>query len=212
MFIFGYFVCLFRYYFRQQWIDLRLQFQPLNGKVNRIRLLVDVVKQIWLPDLFFRCVLFLLKCFLCFLVSSSTCSIKIWLCRISHGSYLQPVDFAEMHLKILWTQATCGTQAHWPSSPRMARFGLWGKYSTTLCFEFQSPCWHSAGCVDLAKWPFCTFLHRSLETTFVCPMNFHRFPMDTQTCPIVVESFGYTMTTLHFSWLPGAVEFDTSMM
>ena len=31
-------------------------------------------------------------------------------------------------------------------------------------------------------------------------MSFHIFPMDIQTCPIELESFGYSMETLRFNW------------
>ncbi len=44
---------------------------------------------------------------------------------------------------------------------------------------------------------------RKIEVTFLCPMDFHNFPLDTQTCPIQIESYGFLMDTLHLSWKNG---------
>ncbi len=41
-----------------------------------------------------------------------------------------------------------------------------------------------------------------------CPMLLHKYPMDTQMCPITLESFGYTTDTMYFSWLDSPVEVD----
>ena len=35
-----------------------------------------------------------------------------------------------------------------------------------------------------------------ISLTLGCYMNFHIFPMDIQTCPIELESFGYSMDIL----------------
>ncbi|KAM8908024.1 glycine receptor, alpha 4a isoform 4-T4 [Spinachia spinachia] len=40
-----------------------------------------------------------------------------------------------------------------------------------------------------------------LTLTLSCPMDLKNFPMDTQTCTMQLESFGYTMNDLIFEWL-----------
>ncbi len=47
-----------------------------------------------------------------------------------------------------------------------------------------------------------------ISTTLSCPMELHRYPLDTQLCPMEFESFGYTIDTMYFSWLDPAVEFN----
>ena len=49
---------------------------------------------------------------------------------------------------------------------------------------------------------------RKLSETFDCPMNFRRFPFDSQMCPIMFESFKYTVDTLYFNWLDSPVDID----
>ena len=39
-----------------------------------------------------------------------------------------------------------------------------------------------------------------ISLTLGCYMSFYIFPMDVQTCPIELESFGYSMETLQFTW------------
>ena len=51
---------------------------------------------------------------------------------------------------------------------------------------------------------------RHLTSTFMCPMDIGRFPMDTQMCPIIMECFGHTMDTIYFNWLDYPVDFDTA--
>ncbi|XP_056625710.1 glycine receptor, alpha 4a [Triplophysa dalaica] len=43
----------------------------------------------------------------------------------------------------------------------------------------------------------------SIRLTLIlsCPMDLKNFPMDTQTCTMQLESFGYTMNDLIFEWL-----------
>uniref|UniRef100_A0A672MU74 Glycine receptor, alpha 4b n=1 Tax=Sinocyclocheilus grahami TaxID=75366 RepID=A0A672MU74_SINGR len=43
----------------------------------------------------------------------------------------------------------------------------------------------------------------SIRLTLIlsCPMDLKNFPMDTQTCTMQLESFGYTMNDLIFQWL-----------
>ncbi|XP_077596457.1 glycine receptor subunit alpha-2-like isoform X2 [Stigmatopora nigra] len=46
-----------------------------------------------------------------------------------------------------------------------------------------------------------------LTLTLSCPMDLKNFPMDSQTCIMQLESFGYTMNDLIFEWLDvGAVQ------
>lgn len=45
-----------------------------------------------------------------------------------------------------------------------------------------------------------------ITATFSCPMKLQLYPMDTQSCPMQFESFGYTMDTLYFGWLGKPVE------
>lgn len=39
-----------------------------------------------------------------------------------------------------------------------------------------------------------------ISLTLGCFMNFKIFPMDLQTCPMQLESFGNSMDTLRFTW------------
>ena len=41
-------------------------------------------------------------------------------------------------------------------------------------------------------------------------MTLQKFPFDTQSCPMIFESFGYTMETLYFNWLDKPVNVDKS--
>ncbi|XP_023343634.1 gamma-aminobutyric acid receptor subunit beta [Eurytemora carolleeae] len=47
---------------------------------------------------------------------------------------------------------------------------------------------------------------RSMRLTIkaTCPMDLSNFPMDSQTCTVEIESFGYTMTDLRYKWNDGA--------
>ena len=49
---------------------------------------------------------------------------------------------------------------------------------------------------------------RKLKMTFSCPTKFQRFPLDTQICPMMFESFGATMDSLCFNWLDSPVDVD----
>lgn len=40
-----------------------------------------------------------------------------------------------------------------------------------------------------------------ISATFSCPMTLQKYPLDTQKCPISIESFGYTNDTMYFAWL-----------
>ena len=46
---------------------------------------------------------------------------------------------------------------------------------------------------------------RSMRLTIkaTCPMDLSNFPMDSQTCTVEIESFGYTMTDLRYKWNDG---------
>ena len=50
--------------------------------------------------------------------------------------------------------------------------------------------------------------NRKLTETLFCAMKLQKFPFDTQSCPIYLESFGYTMDTLYFNWLDSPVDVD----
>ncbi|ESN93149.1 hypothetical protein HELRODRAFT_130575, partial [Helobdella robusta] len=47
-----------------------------------------------------------------------------------------------------------------------------------------------------------------ISATLSCPMKLENYPLDKQVCPMMFESFGYTMDTLYFTWLPTAVDID----
>uniref|UniRef100_A0A1I8IY84 Neur_chan_LBD domain-containing protein n=1 Tax=Macrostomum lignano TaxID=282301 RepID=A0A1I8IY84_9PLAT len=40
-----------------------------------------------------------------------------------------------------------------------------------------------------------------LSITLSCEMNLKKYPLDTQMCPMMFESFGHTMDTVAFKWL-----------
>ena len=50
-----------------------------------------------------------------------------------------------------------------------------------------------------------------ISSTFSCPMKLHKYPMDTQYCSILFESFGYTMDTMYFKWLDAPVDVDPAV-
>jgi cation transporter family protein len=45
-----------------------------------------------------------------------------------------------------------------------------------------------------------------ISATLSCPMMLKNFPLDTQTCPMLFESFGYTMDTMSFGKLDNPVD------
>ena len=51
-----------------------------------------------------------------------------------------------------------------------------------------------------SRWVSRSSLVHLNRTDLGCYMSFHIFPMDIQTCPIELESFGYSMETLRFNW------------
>ncbi|XP_069991457.1 gamma-aminobutyric acid receptor subunit alpha-1 [Penaeus vannamei] len=44
-----------------------------------------------------------------------------------------------------------------------------------------------------------------------CPMVLRNFPMDKQSCPLVISSFGYTDKEVRYEWAPKKVEFEEGM-
>ncbi|ELU16044.1 hypothetical protein CAPTEDRAFT_3682 [Capitella teleta] len=50
-----------------------------------------------------------------------------------------------------------------------------------------------------------------ISAALSCPMQLHSYPMDTQICPLMFESFGYTMDIMYFSWLDTPVEIDAGL-
>ena len=44
------------------------------------------------------------------------------------------------------------------------------------------------------------FCHRVM-LTIGCPMKFHNYPMDTQTCRLALQSFGYDLNHNFYQWL-----------
>ncbi|CAD5114969.1 DgyrCDS3999 [Dimorphilus gyrociliatus] len=51
-----------------------------------------------------------------------------------------------------------------------------------------------------------------ITATLSCPMKLHKYPLDTQTCPMMFESFGYTTDTLVYDWLDNPVEMDSGQL
>ncbi|XP_013386521.1 glycine receptor subunit alpha-2-like [Lingula anatina] len=39
-----------------------------------------------------------------------------------------------------------------------------------------------------------------------CPMKLKKYPLDTQKCPFIFESFGHTLERVVYKWLPNSVE------
>lgn len=50
-----------------------------------------------------------------------------------------------------------------------------------------------------------------ISAVLSCPMQLQRYPLDTQICPMVFESFGYTMDTMYFAWLDSPVDIDRGL-
>ncbi|XP_013392719.1 glycine receptor subunit alpha-3 isoform X2 [Lingula anatina] len=47
-----------------------------------------------------------------------------------------------------------------------------------------------------------------ISATLSCPMDLKKYPLDVQHCPMMLESFGYTMDVLYFVWMKNAVDMD----
>nr|AWJ68184.1 putative GABA receptor 2 [Hirudo verbana] len=50
-----------------------------------------------------------------------------------------------------------------------------------------------------------------ISAVFACPMNLQYYPLDSQACPIMFESFGYTSDTIKFGWLDDPVQQVTDL-
>ncbi|CAH1772226.1 unnamed protein product [Owenia fusiformis] len=51
-----------------------------------------------------------------------------------------------------------------------------------------------------------------ITATLTCPMDLAKYPLDEQKCPMMFESFGNTMETLHYKWLqPKPVAGDSNL-
>lgn len=50
-----------------------------------------------------------------------------------------------------------------------------------------------------------------ISATLSCPMRLEKYPLDQQECPMMFESFGYTMDTLYFSWIEKPVDIDAGL-
>ncbi|XP_074640095.1 glycine receptor subunit alpha-2-like [Tubulanus polymorphus] len=50
-----------------------------------------------------------------------------------------------------------------------------------------------------------------LTVTLSCAMRLQKFPFDTQTCPVLIESFGHTMDTYQMVWMDKPVSKDESL-
>ena len=46
-----------------------------------------------------------------------------------------------------------------------------------------------------------TFFCDRVMLTIGCPMKFHNYPMDTQTCRLALQSFGYDLNHNFYQWL-----------
>ncbi len=53
--------------------------------------------------------------------------------------------------------------------------------------------------------------NRHLHTTFNCPMKLQKYPLDTQMCPIMIESFAQTMDQMYFKWLDSPIDIDPAV-
>ncbi len=118
-------------YLRQSWQDPRLKFDPINGRIDTIRLGDGRWNQIWVPDLFFR-------------------------------------------------------------NEKRAAFHSVTVPNRLLRLNSTGHLWYVT----------------KISTTLSCPMKLQRYPFDTQSCPIMFESFGYTMDTVYFNWLDSPVDVD----
>nr|AWJ68188.1 putative GABA receptor 6 [Hirudo verbana] len=50
-----------------------------------------------------------------------------------------------------------------------------------------------------------------ISATLSCPMKLEKYPLDIQSCPMMFESFGYTMDTLYFTWLDNPVDIEKNL-
>ena len=51
-----------------------------------------------------------------------------------------------------------------------------------------------------------------ISSTFACPMKLERYPMDTQFCLVIFESYGYTMDTMYLSLLDTPLDIDRGII
>ncbi len=118
-------------YLRQSWQDPRLKFDPINGRIDTVRLGDGRWNDIWIPDTFFR-------------------------------------------------------------NEKRAAFHSVTVPNTLLRLNSTGHLWYVT----------------KISTTLSCPMKLQKYPFDTQMCPIMFESFGYTMDTVYFNWLDSPVDVD----
>ncbi|CAH1772224.1 unnamed protein product [Owenia fusiformis] len=50
-----------------------------------------------------------------------------------------------------------------------------------------------------------------ITATLSCPMDLHKYPLDEQRCPMMFESFGNTMDTMIYKWLPEPVVHEKNL-
>nr|AWJ68185.1 putative GABA receptor 3 [Hirudo verbana] len=50
-----------------------------------------------------------------------------------------------------------------------------------------------------------------ISATLSCPMRFEKYPLDTQRCPLLFESFGYSTKAVNFTWLDNPVDVDKGL-
>ncbi|XP_070198094.1 glycine receptor subunit alpha-2-like [Littorina saxatilis] len=51
-----------------------------------------------------------------------------------------------------------------------------------------------------------------LSVTLSCHMSLQKYPLDTQKCPILIASYGYTMENIEYRWMSGsAIDFNDHM-
>nr|AWJ68189.1 putative GABA receptor 7 [Hirudo verbana] len=50
-----------------------------------------------------------------------------------------------------------------------------------------------------------------ISATLSCPMKLHKYPLDTQVCPMMLESFGYTSDVMKMVWMDDPVEVNKDM-
>ena len=126
-----------------------------------------------------------------------------------HGINERTQDFSiSFYLRQLWTDPRLEF-SHFQSAPSKVNLGQdsWEKLWTPDVF-FRNL--KDGEYVDITVSNRLMTLHvtgeifyvAAIKAVFTCPMEFQKYPFDTQICQIWLESFGYTADVVKFEWLP----------
>ncbi len=156
-------------YFRQQWTDTRLAFEPTNN-ISELRPSIKMLDKIWKPDTFFlngqssylHTITYENKLFR-ITVDGNVLYSQRWATN-SIRNVSETKVFTAVALQVLLNRAADGSQ--WQT------VGVKDKAA-----NFVFPCWPSI---------FNVFDRLTIKSS--CPMFLHKYPLDSQNCPLYLGS------------------------